>query len=264
MKQQQGTLHPHLDRLAPAQRDLWPVLSQVPRDCILYGDTALSLRLDHAPAPPSFEFKTARSFLPHDLVAKTPFLQGAKFLESGPNFLKAQIETLRGPVDLTFEGDCKLREIQAPERTPNNRLAVASLPDLAAVKIIDLPQRDHVRDYQDVAELINKGISVEQMTSDATAITRGKFGKEQATAAVKALTDFSGRKVNAIPESTKELLSYAAVQAGARSYTTRLHSENLSMGLGIDRTPQAHLTNQRPSLKLDLNKEIDHGHERGE
>ena len=260
---QQATFQPHMETLTPAQKDLWPLLSQLPPSFIMYNDTACSLRYGHEPAPSSFEFKSARPFLPHDLVAQVPFLQGAKFEPSGPSFLQAQIETLHGPVDLKFEGDCQLKEMRAPERTPGNGVAVASALDLGAVKMMELPKRNHVRDYQDVAAFVRDGISVAEMTSAATAITKGKFDEKDAADAAKAVTEFSGHKATAIPESTKELLSISGLQAEARPYLEGPHSKNLSLGLGIEKTPEADLTNQRPSLKLDLNRELERDNDRG-
>ncbi|MCX6903020.1 MAG: hypothetical protein NTW03_06000, partial [Verrucomicrobia bacterium] len=41
-----------LNALPTAQRTLWPELEQVPRHFVLYGGTALALRLGHRPEPP--------------------------------------------------------------------------------------------------------------------------------------------------------------------------------------------------------------------
>jgi hypothetical protein len=255
----QNTFQPDLEQLTPAQKDLWLVLGQVPRDFILYGDTALSLRLSHAPAPSSFEFKTKHAFLPHDLVAAAPFLRGAEFQESGPNFLKARLATLHGVVDLTFEGKSELGEILAPERAPVNRLAVASLPDIAAVKMIDFEQHHRHRDLQDIAELVSAGSSIEEMASGAKAVAKGRF---DSTKAIKKLTDFSGVRRLAVPESIQSFLSSAALEAEAKEPIVHLHSEELSDGLLIKKTPDRYLTNQRPSQKLDLARELERDWER--
>jgi hypothetical protein len=44
------TLSPRLDALPPPQRALWPELAAVPRRYVLYGGTALALRLAHRPS----------------------------------------------------------------------------------------------------------------------------------------------------------------------------------------------------------------------
>jgi hypothetical protein len=42
-----STFAPRLDLLPPSQRDLWPELSPIRDQFILYGGTALALRLGH-------------------------------------------------------------------------------------------------------------------------------------------------------------------------------------------------------------------------
>lgn len=41
------TLSPRVDILPACQRQLWPELASVPRSFVLYGGTALALRLGH-------------------------------------------------------------------------------------------------------------------------------------------------------------------------------------------------------------------------
>ena len=49
------TLTPRLDALPEAQRALWPALARIPDSCVLYGGTALALRLGHR-ASVDFDF----------------------------------------------------------------------------------------------------------------------------------------------------------------------------------------------------------------
>jgi len=44
------TFAPRLEALPPAQRALWPELAAVPRRCVLYGGTALAIRIAHRPS----------------------------------------------------------------------------------------------------------------------------------------------------------------------------------------------------------------------
>jgi hypothetical protein len=44
------TFRPRLDALPAPQRALWPELAEVPRRYVLYGGTALALRLAHRPS----------------------------------------------------------------------------------------------------------------------------------------------------------------------------------------------------------------------
>jgi len=67
---------PALDILPAAQRSLWADLSCVPTDFVLYGGTALALRLAHRISE-DFDFFSLQPFAPDDLERRTPLLQGS-------------------------------------------------------------------------------------------------------------------------------------------------------------------------------------------
>ena len=52
---------PHLETLPPAQMRLWAELSEIPRDFVLYADTALALHLGHRDSV-DFDFFGSRTF----------------------------------------------------------------------------------------------------------------------------------------------------------------------------------------------------------
>ena len=87
-------LHPKLDVLPPPQRTLWPNLVQIPEHFVLYGGTAIALRLGHRVSV-DFDFFTAESFAPADLLHAIPILQapGAKVQQSQPNTFTVEIPT---------------------------------------------------------------------------------------------------------------------------------------------------------------------------
>lgn len=62
-----------IDILPPAQRELWPELSRAPAHFILYGGTALALRLAH------------RQSLDFDFFSSAPFEPGALQAALVPN-----------------------------------------------------------------------------------------------------------------------------------------------------------------------------------
>ena len=67
---------PKLEILPPSQRRLWDNLVDTPKDFVLYGGTALALRLGHRRSE-GFDFLSNNSFAP-DLLRKTiQYLQGA-------------------------------------------------------------------------------------------------------------------------------------------------------------------------------------------
>src|ERR1700759_2358224 len=119
---------PRLDILPASQRALWPDLSEIPTDFVLYGGTALALRLGHRTSE-DFDFFSNQSFQPDELERRIPFLAGSTRLQSSPNTLVSRVDR-DGPVKVSFFGGLTLRRVQDPERVKDPGLAIASLLDL--------------------------------------------------------------------------------------------------------------------------------------
>ena len=79
-------LTPRLDILPTPQRCLWDELSLIPPDFVLYGGTALALRLGHR-ASEDFDFFSNQAFRPDDLERQIPVLAATQRLQSSPNTL---------------------------------------------------------------------------------------------------------------------------------------------------------------------------------
>ena len=69
------TFEPRLEILSESKLDLWPELAAVPSDFVLYGGTALALRLGHRVSE-DFDFFSSEGFDPDRLQARLPFFQG--------------------------------------------------------------------------------------------------------------------------------------------------------------------------------------------
>jgi hypothetical protein len=78
------TFRPRLDALPAPQRALWPELAAVPRRYVLYGGTALALRLAHRPSV-DFDFFAHDHLDHHELETAVPFIPGAAVLDEGPD-----------------------------------------------------------------------------------------------------------------------------------------------------------------------------------
>ena len=85
-----------LDILPQAQQYLWPRLSAVNEDFVLYGGTALALRLGHRQSV-DFDFFTHRELEPEKILSALPFLDEATVLQSERNTYTFQV-----PVDEEF------------------------------------------------------------------------------------------------------------------------------------------------------------------
>ena len=140
---------PRLDILPLPQRNLWPELASVPRRFVLYGGTAIALRLGHRSSV-DFDFFTSAPFSPADLWREMALLEQAQPVRSEPNTLTVSLHR-GGPVKLSFFGGLRLGRVGEPERTDDGVLVAASLLDLAGTKAAVIQQRAECRDYLDIA-----------------------------------------------------------------------------------------------------------------
>ena len=196
---------PKLGILPPPQRSLWDELRQTPPEFVLYGGTALALRLGHRHSE-DFDFFSNISFLPESLRKRIPYLESAEISQIEANTLTAIVER-NGPVKVSFFGGLALNRVYDPEVTEDNKIQVASLLDVAATKLSTIQQRAQARDYEDVTAIVNAGISMAKAIGAATAVYGNTFN---GALSLKALTYFSdGDLPNLSPAIQKKLRELA-------------------------------------------------------
>jgi len=159
-------LRPDLTRLPAAQVDLWGRLGDVPASFVLYGGTALALRLAHRESV-DFDFFTDEPFRGGELLAALRWLGRVEVLASVDNTLTL-IEP--GGVRLSFFGNLGLQAVAEPSIVPENGIVVASIHDLAGTKAKALVDRSEWKDYVDIAELIRAGHRLADIIGYATTI----------------------------------------------------------------------------------------------
>lgn len=143
-------LAPVLKILPPEQRQVFDQLGPTPQDFVLYGGTALALRLGHRRSV-DFDFFSCRPFRPVELLRQIPYLKDGAVIQEGESTLSCEV----GPaaVKLSFFGGLSLNQVEAPELIESNGIAVASLKDLFGTKCATVPQRNEVKDYLDIHAL---------------------------------------------------------------------------------------------------------------
>lgn len=149
------TFTPRIDILPPAQRALWHELSTTPDNFILYGGTALALRLGHRQSV-DFDFFTQQPIDPAALKRSIPYLQGARTIDAQPNTLTCLVDR-NGPVKVSFFGLPNIRQCENASIDPGNGLRIASLHDIAGTKAQAVQSRAAAKDYIDVDALITLG-----------------------------------------------------------------------------------------------------------
>jgi hypothetical protein len=217
------TFTPRFDILPPAQRALWGELAQMPEHFVLYGDTALALRLGQGDAV-EFDLFSGQHLNPAKLYAEIPFLKGAVIIQEEPNTLTCLVDR-GGDVKVSFFGLPHIGRLEEPLVAENGGLRVASLMDLAATKVAVVQQRAQAKDYRDIAALIDAGVDLPNALAAAKAVYGDAF---QPTPTLKALSYFEDGDLPSLPEEIRVRL----VDAVAKVDPLRLPSLNRGTGRG--------------------------------
>src|SRR5579864_5060508 len=120
-------LSPKLEILPRAQRRLWDELRQTPKSFVLYGGTALALRLGHRQSE-DFDFFSNKPFQPNSLRDRIPYLKNAEMTQFQDNTLTAIVDR-NGPVKLSFFGSLGIKRVQDPDVVQENGIQIASMLD---------------------------------------------------------------------------------------------------------------------------------------
>jgi hypothetical protein len=203
-----STFTPRLDVLPASQRDLWPHLRLIRDHFILYGGTALALRLGHRT---SFDFDFF-AFQPFEIEAVrhlAPWVHDAEILQAQPNTLTILHQSPHGPVKVSFFGGLTFGAVAEPDTTADGILRVATLPDLFATKLNTIYQRAEAKDYLDIHALLQSGFSL----ADGLGFAKRVYGEQFNTLLpLQALCYFEESSLQSLPAGIKSELIHA-VQA---------------------------------------------------
>jgi hypothetical protein len=181
---------PKLEILPRQQKTLWPELSSVPDNFILYGGTAIALHLGHRESI-DFDFFGNETFDPDNLLKSLPFLQDSMVTKREKNGLTAVVDR-GGNISLSFFGVPEISPILPPLKTDDNGIKVASLIDLAGMKVSVVQKRAEWKDYADIAALLENGISLEMALSAGKAIYKDQFNPQITLKALSYFDDVAG------------------------------------------------------------------------
>ena len=198
---------PKLDALPPAQRAIWPLLAEVPGHFVLYGGTAVALRLGHRVSV-DFDFFSPQSFQPETLLAAIPWLRRAepRLLQRKDNTLTVEVDGPKGAVKLSFFGTIGFGQIRPPDVCADHGLKVASAEDLLALKLGTIQQRVEAKDYLDIRALVRAGLSLAEALGHLEALHPLATN---AMITLKTLVYFSGGDLASLPSEVKSDLENA-------------------------------------------------------
>jgi hypothetical protein len=196
---------PRLDVLPPPQRRLWSELAETPEGFILYGGTAIALRLGHRPSV-DFDFFSFVGFVPSELAERIPYLRGGSVAKSMSNTLTVRVDR-GGEILVSFFGGLRLGQVNAPEPVEGPGFGVASLIDLAGAKVAVVTQRAEARDYLDIHALLGAGIGIADMLAAGRCIYGDRFSP---LLALKAIGYHGDPSLSALPSRIRRDLAAAA------------------------------------------------------
>ena len=197
---------PRVDVLPPPQQRLWRELDGTPAGFVLYGGTAIALRLGHRQSA-DFDFFSAASVDSGRLLRELPYLREAEVVQRGPDTLTCLVDR-GGPVRVSFFGGLNLRRVADPDALAAPAIWIASLLDLAATKAEVVQTRAAAKDYVDVDALIQRaGVSLPDALGAAAAVFGPAFNP---LPTVKALSFFGDGDLAALPGEVRRRLLDAA------------------------------------------------------
>ncbi|CAN5522751.1 nucleotidyl transferase AbiEii/AbiGii toxin family protein [soil metagenome] len=211
-------MRPVLDILPASQLSFWNEEKNIPAHFVLYGGTALALRLGHRQSL-DFDFFSSTPFTMEQLAASVPFVREGEMLQSEPNTLTLRLDR-GGPVTISFFGGLSFGQLAAPDLVKPPGLKIASSMDLMATKLRTVFQRSEAKDYMDIAALLRSGISLREGLSGAITLFGPQFNP---ALPLKALTYFGDGDLDRVPAATRDFL-VAAVKETHEFPSVPLHA----------------------------------------
>jgi len=225
-----GYFKPRIDILPVAQQRFLPELHPSTKlGLVLYGGTAIALRLGHRPSV-DFDFFTDKPLDKAVLQSAFAFLERSTVLQDGPDTYTVLVPCGTTPdqhLKVSFFGAIGFGRIGDPETTEDGTLQVATLDDLMATKVKVILQRIEAKDYRDIAAMVKAGVSLSKGLSAARAMYGRSF---QPSESLKAMVYFEGGDLHTLLPSDKETL-IVAVSAVRDLPTVEIVSRELTIAL---------------------------------
>lgn len=196
---------PYYGVLPPPQKKLWKELAEVPKHFVLYGGTALALRLGHRQSV-DFDFFSSKTVDFEELLSNLNFLRAGRIIQNTNQALTVVVER-EGSVKLSFFGSISMGRVGMPEETPDGVLSVASLLDLAGTKAKVVLQRAESKDYLDLLAIFKSGINLSQAMAAAQALYGEQYNP---MLTIKSLTYFGDGDLYKLTPAQKNQLTQIA------------------------------------------------------
>jgi hypothetical protein len=207
---------PQLSSLPEAQRAFWPELRIMPPHFVLYGGTAIALRLGGRQSV-DFDFFSSDALDVEVLVHSVPFLRDATLIQSAPNTASWLVRLANVDIKISCLGGLTFGRVGCPEVSTDNGVPIAALHDLAAQKVKVVQVRAEAKDYLDLDLLMKSGVSLEDALGAACAL----YPHFAIMPTLKALGYFEDGDLKTLPEAVKQRLAEATQRFRAPTSVSR-------------------------------------------
>lgn len=201
---------PRLELLPDPQKRLWPELLPASNlGFVLYGGTAIALRLGHRPSV-DFDFFSDKPLDKSALQKALKFIRRSNVIQDQPDTFTILVPDSRAASDyvkVSFFGNLDFGRVGQPQFTDDGVLQVASLDDLLATKLKVILQRIEAKDYRDIAAMLAAGVDLSKGLAAARAIYGNQF---QPSESLKAMVYFEGGDLQSLTSQEKSALISAA------------------------------------------------------
>jgi Nucleotidyl transferase AbiEii toxin, Type IV TA system len=194
-------LDARIDVLPRAQQEIWPLLAPARGlSLVLYGGTAVALHLGHRVSI-DFDFFSAAPLDKKRIETSLAFMRGAATIQEDENTLVVNAAMPSGLVKVSLFGGMTIGRVNAPLRTRDQTLLVASLEDLLATKLKAILDRAEAKDYRDIAAMLSAGIALERGLGAFAKM----YGKDPGLA-LRAIGYFKDGDLPSLPKHDQEIL----------------------------------------------------------
>lgn len=203
------SFEPFLSILPAPQQRLWNELrGSAALGYVLYGGTAIALRLGHRISV-DFDLFTERPLDRLALRTAFPFMGHATTVQEAPEALTVLVpdgDDRHSHVKVSFFGKIDFGRVGTPTWTHDRILQVASLDDLMATKVKVVLQRAEAKDYQDVVALLRANVDLARGLAAARTLYGPAF---QPSESLKALSFFEDGDLPTLDEDDRTILIQA-------------------------------------------------------
>lgn len=222
--------HHFFSILSAEQQSIWRELRNIRDDFVLYGGTALALRLGHRRSV-DFDFFTEHQLDSKTIAESLPFIRQSTVLQSERNTYTILYNKENSYVKVSFFGDIDFGRVGVPALTLDENIWAASLEDLLATKLKVLMQRVELKDYFDIAALLEKGIPLRYGLGSTKALFGNTFSPSDCLRALEYfeepnVADLGVREKSIIHNAVKEVVTAGTIpEIEIKSASLMLHEK---------------------------------------